>query len=81
MVAFNIIVLAALGIPSALACVAKSNMPSPSSTVSNSAPIEVAAGKSFDGGNKRYDRKGYTCKNQQEGGAYIPPRHSLNREL
>ncbi|CAG9976207.1 unnamed protein product [Clonostachys byssicola] len=68
MVAFNTIVLAALGIPSALACVAKSNMPSPSSTVSSSAPIEVAAGKSFDGGNKRYDRKGYTCKNQVEGG-------------
>lgn len=69
---YSQILALALCLPAALACVAKNNMPKPSETVSSDAPIEVPARTAFDGKNKRYDRRNYTCKNQQEGGWSLP---------
>lgn len=42
-------------------------MPTATGTVSGSAVIEVAAGKTFDCGWKRYDRGSGACSGQSEG--------------
>ncbi|KFA68434.1 hypothetical protein S40285_08189 [Stachybotrys chlorohalonatus IBT 40285] len=57
-----------VGVPIALACVGQNNLPTPSETISNAAPIEVASGEVFDGQGVRYDRSSYTCAGQNEGG-------------
>ncbi|CAG7850214.1 Probable pectate lyase F; Flags: Precursor [Serendipita indica DSM 11827] len=49
-------------------CSASSTFPSPSSTVSSSSPITVAAGATYDGGNKRFDRGSGACTGDAEGG-------------
>ncbi|KAK0229574.1 polysaccharide lyase family 3 protein [Armillaria nabsnona] len=46
-------------------------LPTPTGTVSSSAVIEVAAGKTFDGGWKKYDRGSGACKGQSEGVFYL----------
>jgi hypothetical protein len=60
--------IAALAAP-ALACNAYTGgVPTATDSVSNSAVIEVAAGQTFDGGWKRYDRGSGACSGQSEGG-------------
>ncbi|KAK0240894.1 pectate lyase-domain-containing protein [Armillaria nabsnona] len=43
-------------------------LPTATGTVSSSAVIEVAAGETFDGGWKKYDRGSGACSDQSEGG-------------
>ncbi|KAI8716801.1 Pectate lyase [Fusarium sp. LHS14.1] len=62
------LVTLALAMPLALACVAKNSIPEATETISNTEPIEVAAGEVFDGKGARYDRGAGACKNQEEGG-------------
>jgi hypothetical protein len=52
----------------ALACVGQGGIPAATASYSNSEPIEVAAGQSFDGGMARYDRGSGACNEQNEGG-------------
>ncbi|KAH8434403.1 uncharacterized protein LDX57_012050 [Aspergillus melleus] len=55
-------------LPTALACLGyEGGVPTPTASHSNSAVIEVAAGKVFDGGWARYDRGSGACKDQSEG--------------
>ncbi|KAG8842513.1 hypothetical protein FRB91_004130, partial [Serendipita sp. 411] len=49
-------------------CSATSTFPSATGTVTSSKVINVAAGATFDGGNKRYDRGSGACNGQAEGG-------------
>ncbi|CAG7850213.1 Probable pectate lyase F; Flags: Precursor [Serendipita indica DSM 11827] len=49
-------------------CSASSNFPNPSTTISGKSAITVESGKTFDGGNKRYDRGSGACSGQSEGG-------------
>jgi len=51
-----------------IARAASCTFPSPPKTSSLSAPINVAAGATFDGGNVRYDRGSGACLGQTEGG-------------
>ncbi len=46
----------------ASACDAYTSLPDNTGTVSNSAVIEIAAGETFDGGWKKYDRGSGACK-------------------
>lgn len=58
-------------LPAALACLGyEGGVPTPTSTKSNSAVIEVAAGAVFDGGWARYDRGSGACSGQTEGGKF-----------
>lgn len=55
--------------PAALACLGyEGGVPTATSSKSNSAVIEVAAGATFDGGWARYDRGSGACNGQSEGG-------------
>ncbi|KAG8809408.1 hypothetical protein FRC17_003457, partial [Serendipita sp. 399] len=49
-------------------CSATSTFPTATGTVTSSSVINVAAGQTFDGGNKRYDRGSGACNEQAEGG-------------
>lgn len=61
--------LVAALLPAALACLGyEGGVPTATSTKSNKAVIEVAAGKVFDGGWARYDRGSGACSGQSEGG-------------
>ncbi|KAF8922715.1 putative pectate lyase F [Mucidula mucida] len=51
----------------ASACDAYTSLPDNTGTVSNSAVIEIAAGETFDGGWKKYDRGSGACNGQSEG--------------
>ncbi|KAK0380676.1 polysaccharide lyase family 3 [Colletotrichum melonis] len=62
--------LAALAVvfPTVSACVGKDALPTATETISNTEPIEVAAGESYDGKMARFDRGSGACKAQTEGG-------------
>lgn len=61
-------------LPAALACNAYTGgVPTPTSTKTNSAVIEVAAGQVFDGGWAKYDRGSGACNDQAEGGKISTP--------
>ncbi|KAF2240180.1 polysaccharide lyase family 3 protein [Trematosphaeria pertusa] len=71
---FASILALAAGLPSALACLGyEGGLPVATGTTTVSAPIEVAAGQVYDGGWRKFQRTGYTCKNQEEGGTDKPP--------
>ncbi|RYP78820.1 hypothetical protein DL769_003115 [Monosporascus sp. CRB-8-3] len=65
---YSAIAALALGIPTALACVAQPGIPEATETITKSEPIEVASGEVFDGAMARYDRGPGACKKQNEGG-------------
>lgn len=48
-------------------------VPDPTDTVSSSAVIEIAAGETYDGGWKKYDRGSGACNGQSEGGTPSRP--------
>lgn len=61
-------------LPAALACNAYTGgVPTPTSSKTNSAVIEIAAGQVFDGGWARYDRGSGACNDQAEGGKISTP--------
>lgn len=61
-------------LPVALACNGYTGgVPTATSSKSNSAVIEVAAGQTFDGGWARYDRGSGACNEQAEGGTRVKP--------
>ncbi|WQF85475.1 Putative pectate lyase PlyH/PlyE, pectin lyase/virulence factor [Colletotrichum destructivum] len=66
--AFKLLAALAVAFPTVSACVGKDALPSATETISNSKPIEVAAGESYDGKLARFDRGAGACKAQTEGG-------------
>ncbi|KAF9870669.1 pectate lyase [Colletotrichum karsti] len=66
--AFQFLAALAIALPSVSACVGKDSLPTATKTVSGDAPIEVAAGESYDGKMQRFDRGAGACKAQTEGG-------------
>lgn len=56
-------------LPAALACLGyEGGVPNPTGHVSSGSVIEIAAGQTFDGGWKKYDRGSGACNEQNEGG-------------
>lgn len=66
--AFKLLAALAVSFPVVSACVGKDAMPTATETISGDAPIEVAAGESYDGKLARFDRGSGACKAQTEGG-------------
>ncbi|OLN97696.1 putative pectate lyase F 4 [Colletotrichum chlorophyti] len=66
--AFKLFAALAVAFPTVSACVGKDALPSATETISNSKPIEVAAGETYDGKMARFDRGAGACKAQTEGG-------------
>ncbi|KAJ0383646.1 hypothetical protein COL922a_010072 [Colletotrichum nupharicola] len=66
--AFKLLAARAVSFPVISACVGKDALPTATETISSDAPIEVAAGESYDGKLARFDRGSGACKDQTEGG-------------
>ncbi|KAK2738406.1 pectate lyase [Colletotrichum kahawae] len=66
--AFKLLAALAVSFPVVSACVGKDALPTATETISSDAPIEVAAGESYDGKLARFDRGSGACKDQTEGG-------------
>lgn len=66
--AFKLLAALAVAFPTVSACVGKDALPTATETISNTEPIEVAAGESYDGKMARFDRGSGACKAQTEGG-------------
>ncbi|KAG8166057.1 hypothetical protein KVR01_004609 [Diaporthe batatas] len=66
--AFQLLAALTVALPAVHACVGKDALPKATETITNSAPIEVPAGTTYDGKNARFDRGEGACKEQTEGG-------------
>lgn len=65
---FQFLAALAIALRSVSACVGKDALPKANRTISGKAPIEVAAGETYDGNMARFDRGSGACKAQTEGG-------------